>query len=71
MCRFGKSPRRKDDGRVKSGVARLERMKHGSGIQLRWENRSGVRPTGRVPGLEMTWNPDTNLTTGPSDSSLF
>jgi hypothetical protein len=24
---------------------------------LRWENRAGVRPGDRVPGLEMPWNP--------------
>ena len=28
---------------------------------LRWENRPGVRAGVRVPGLEKTWNLDTNL----------
>ncbi len=38
---------------------------------LRWENRAGARPGARVPGLEMPWNPDTNLALGPNDSNLF
>ena len=38
---------------------------------LRWENRSGARPGARVPGLEMPWNPGTNLALGPNDSNLF
>jgi hypothetical protein len=39
--------------------------------KLRWENRAGVRPGARVPGLEMPWNPGTNLALGPNDSNLF
>jgi hypothetical protein len=38
---------------------------------LRWENRAGVRPGVRVPGLEMTWNLDTNLEPDPNDSNSF
>ncbi len=29
--------------------------------RLRWENRTGARTGVRVPGLEMPWNPGTNL----------
>ena len=39
--------------------------------RLRWENRAGARPGARVPGLEMPWNPGTNLALGPNDSNLF
>jgi hypothetical protein len=42
-----------------------------SGHGLRWENRAGVRPGVRVPGLEMTWNLDTNLAPDPNDSNSF
>jgi hypothetical protein len=38
---------------------------------LRWENRTGARLGARVPGLEMPWNPGTNLALGPNDSNLF
>ena len=38
---------------------------------LRWENRAGVRPGTRVPGVEMPWNPGTNLAPGPNDSNLI
>jgi hypothetical protein len=41
------------------------------GGDLRWKNRPGTRPGVRVPGLEMPWNPDTNLTKGANDSKLF
>ena len=42
MCRLGKSPRRKDEGRSKSGVTRLERMTRGSGIKDRDDARRNV-----------------------------
>jgi hypothetical protein len=47
MCRLGKSPRRKDEGRRlqggKSGVTRPDRMKHaGSGIKDRDDRSSGI-----------------------------
>ena len=42
MCRLGKSPRRKDEGRSKSGVTRLERMTRGSGIKDRDDKSSGI-----------------------------
>jgi len=38
---------------------------------LRWQNRTGARPGTRVPGLEIPWNPVTNLALGPNDSNLF
>ena len=38
---------------------------------LRWENRAGARSGVRVTGLEMPWNPGTNLVLGPNDSNLF
>ncbi len=42
-----------------------------SAEKLRWENRAGARSGARVPGLEMPWNPDTNLALGPNDSNLY
>ena len=46
MCLLGRAPRRKNEGRIwegaKSGVARLERMKHGSGIKGRDDRSSGI-----------------------------
>ena len=41
------------------------------GFGLRWENRAGTSPGVRVPGLEIPWNPATNLALGPNDSNLF
>ncbi len=38
---------------------------------LRCELRPGSRPGSRVPGLEIPWNPVTNLARGPNDSNLF
>ena len=38
---------------------------------MKKENRTDVRPGVRVPGLEIPWNPDTNLPLGPNDSNLF
>ncbi len=38
---------------------------------LRWENRSVNRSGVSVPGLEIHWNPGTNLTPGPNNSNLF
>ena len=32
---------------------------------------SGLVPGFQLPGLEMTWNPVTNLTLSPNDSNLF
>ena len=42
-----------------------------TGVYLRWENRAGDRPGVRVPGMEIPWNPDTNLALDPNDSNLF
>jgi hypothetical protein len=40
MVHLGKSPRREDEGR--SGVTRLDHMKHGSGIKGRDDKSSGI-----------------------------
>ena len=50
---------------------RLVSVMGDSDLELRWENRAGPRSGARVPGLEMPWNPGTNLALGPNDSNLF
>jgi hypothetical protein len=42
ICRLGRTQRNKNEEGAKSGVWRLERMKHGSGIKGREDKSSGI-----------------------------